>query len=740
MMEKDKKLLDVITEIIDNNFTEVIDDELKISICDYILDGNLLVKYKKVPKDFTYEKELKYDIENFNWDIKYPQIPSACQIYLQGFNHIKYLIQGYKLTLDEKYMNLASKLIKSWLKYESNSKNRFIWFKDIGPDRALVMIYFILLSKKNNISKYDELINEMDISLKKHADFFYEDKYYKETNHGTMIDRALYAISIYLDDTSSTKYRRKSIERLSNALKRNFSDKMVNLESSIAYHLFNMELFITIEKILLNPFEDSCGINQSLIESSIDFMIHCSKPDLNFTVIGDSHKQSISSIKNYAFYQYVKDYPPLKWFLTSNKSGNKPKDLFKVYKKEGFAFFRNSWDKNELNSTSCVSFISGSGNPSVITHKHADDLSFTLFAKGKDIFVDSGTYTYEESNMRKFFISALAHNTIVVDNKNYPIQLWNGSPDFSKPKQVEDQSNPIKWGNIKDTGILDYGEEEEYYYVVGKNDMYDGVNITRSLYYLKNGDVVIIDDIQSYNTHKYSQYFHLSPKITIKDIDVKLENNNTKMIISDNDININLIQIEPCSIKIIKGDITKAKPGIISEKFDDLKETNSLEFSLKSKNVRFLTLIIINDLNERDTKECYIKQSNQYESKEELVIKEFKSEIRIPLFDYSRKIFKDQKQVVLEQNDTNLFTFTIPDADNNETFAWYILKDGKKVDTIMYSPNPVLKYLFNEPGNYVIKYFVKNGDDKKMYTLPQIIRITADDIYQSKIKNGPLKK
>ena len=49
------------------------DDKKIISICDYILDGNLVVLYNRIPEEFTYERELKYDIENFNWDLTYQQ-------------------------------------------------------------------------------------------------------------------------------------------------------------------------------------------------------------------------------------------------------------------------------------------------------------------------------------------------------------------------------------------------------------------------------------------------------------------------------------------------------------------------------------------------------------------------------------------------------------------------------------------------------------------------------------------
>lgn len=724
-MEHYKKLYGALTQILDISDEKdeklKTDDQLKVSISDYILDGNLLVRYNRVPKGFTYEKELKYDIENFDWDIKY-QLEGTFQLYLQGFWPIKYLIKGYEVTLNKKYMDLASEIIKSWLEYEPRSKNEFTWYDHSASDRTKIMLYFILVSRINNISRYNNLINEMDRSIEKHADFLYDDDNYTTNNHGIMMDEALYAISRYLDNE---KYRNKSISRLKNALKRNFSDNMVNLESAITYHLFNVELFNTIEKLLLKPFGDTCGFNQSSFEKSIDFLIHCAKPDSNFPVIGDSHKSSLKGIKKFSFYQYIKDYPLLKWFLTSGESGNKPEELFKVYEQEGYAFFRNSWDITKQNETSYVSFISGT---SILRgHKHYDDLSFTLFSKGKDIFVDSGYLNFEKGVTRDFFISALAHNSVVVDNQSY---------------LVPRRDILIHWQDNINTGIIDYGEKKNYYYVVGKNDMYDGVNITRSLYYLKSGDIVIFDDIQSPDIHTYSQYYHLDPKININDIDVKLEDDNTNVILYDNDITINIFQAGQCDVKFIKGNKNKIGPGILSEYFGQLKETNSLKFSLKARNTRFITLITVNDKNEKNYKKCYINSIPQYNLKEEIVIKEFEKEIRIPLLNYPRKIFKDQKHVEVEQNDRNFYTFKITDTDKDETFAWYILESGKKVDVIWYNKNPVLRYLFTKPGNYQIKYFVMKGKTKKIVDLPQNIIVTNEDITKSNtiVKNGPLEK
>jgi hypothetical protein len=675
---------------------EIVDEKLVIEVCDYLLDGNLFIK-SQIPKGFTYEKYLKYDVENFNWDIIYPLAPNICQLFLHAFLPIKYLIQGYNINSNNDYLDLASKLIKSWLEYEPNSKNRFTWYDHSASDRVLVMIYFILTIKNNNISKYNHLINKIDDSIKKHTEFLYDDHNYKSNNHGTMVDRALYIVSIYLDDDFSMKYRKKSIDRLKKAVKINFSDQMVYLENSIGYHLFTLELFFTIEKLVLNLFGDSLGdvLNKTSIEKSIDFLIHCSKPNLSFPMIGDMNELSL---KMHMFIMSEKNYSPLEWLLSSGQSGENPEELFKVYQTEGYAFFRNSWDMTRQNEITYASFRSGFLTKS---HKHADDLSFTLFTKGKDIFVDPGIYTYEQGAFKDFFISALAHNTVVVDDETYSI--------------IEE--------NMEGIGIIDHGAGEYYSYIVGKNDAYDGINITRSLYFLKSGDLVIVDDIQSQDVHKYSQYYHLGSKINMTDINVKRGDDQTLVKISDDNIEINMFQLGLGDVRFIKGDKNKPRPGIISEVYGHLNETTSLKFSKKSGEARFVTLITTNDITEVNNKQFYIESSPENGLKEELIIEESGKKIKIPLKKYSRKM---SQYLRVEQKDKNQFTFTITDTSAEESFAWYILKNGKKVYEVTYNPNPVLKYRFTEPGNYQINYFIRKGENRKMYGLTRIITIKEE--------------
>lgn len=55
-------------------------------------------------------------------------------------------------------------------------------------------------------------------------------------------------------------------------------------------------------------------------------------------------------------------------------------------------------------------------------HSHCDCLSFELTRKGKPLFTNSGTYQYQ-GELRKFFRSTMAHNTIMIDEREQA-ELW----------------------------------------------------------------------------------------------------------------------------------------------------------------------------------------------------------------------------------------------------------------------------------------------------------------------------
>jgi len=69
------------------------------------------------------------------------------------------------------------------------------------------------------------------------------------------------------------------------------------------------------------------------------------------------------------------------------------------------------------------------GYLSIAAHGHADALAFTLSVHGKEILIDSGTYSYHAEELwRRYFRGTRAHNTVTVDGQDQSVAggrfLW----------------------------------------------------------------------------------------------------------------------------------------------------------------------------------------------------------------------------------------------------------------------------------------------------------------------------
>jgi hypothetical protein len=66
------------------------------------------------------------------------------------------------------------------------------------------------------------------------------------------------------------------------------------------------------------------------------------------------------------------------------------------------------------------------GYLSIAAHGHADALSFTLSAGGKEILIDPGTYAYHtEKSWRDYFRGTTAHNTVCIDGLDQSVSGGN---------------------------------------------------------------------------------------------------------------------------------------------------------------------------------------------------------------------------------------------------------------------------------------------------------------------------
>lgn len=139
-------------------------------------------------------------------------------------------------------------------------------------------------------------------------------------------------------------------------------------------------------------------------------------------------------------------------------------------------------------------------------HAHADALSFILYYRGKPLFVEQGTSTYQIGARRNLERSTEAHNAVVVNGKNQS-EVWGG----------------FRVGKRARTVII--RDEENILEATHDGYKSDG-NMHRRKFVFEEDKIVICDVITG---PKYNNiaYFHLSPRIqaVVYERSVSLSNN-----------------------------------------------------------------------------------------------------------------------------------------------------------------------------------------------------------------------
>ena len=167
----------------------------------------------------------------------------------------------------------------------------------------------------------------------------------------------------------------------------------------------------------------------------------------------------------------------------------------------GHYIFRKSWNEdvdgyNAFREIYLHFDAAPLGFLSIAAHGHADALSFILHVDGLPILVDPGTFTYHtHKDLRRYFVSTLAHNTVCVNGKNQA-----------------NQAGPTMWLNHYRCQMEDVGKD----FVIAKHDGYksEGVVHSRKVEFLReNNEFVITDKLTFSKKATVEIPFHLHPSV-----------------------------------------------------------------------------------------------------------------------------------------------------------------------------------------------------------------------------------
>ncbi len=227
-----------------------------------------------------------------------------------------------------------------------------------------------------------------------------------------------------------------------------------------------------------------------------------------------------------------------RFFATDGKEGKAPEYVSRVLPYSGFTVMRTDWTEDAMWALMDV-------GPEGTQHVHEDKLNFIMYAYNTYMLPDIGFYAYDTSDMRKFSITTVSHNTGMVDGKG------------------QNRMKTHRWGLIENDTVSDfcYKNSEEYEvsaasYDQGYGDELTDVTHNRKAVFFKKGFAgsrpfyLILDEFISGddNEHDFEVSFQL-PDVPVSafshSVEAKYKNGAELKMVSDKYPNIHIGQYAP---------------------------------------------------------------------------------------------------------------------------------------------------------------------------------------------------
>jgi hypothetical protein len=469
---------------------------------------------------------LRWDMERTYTPVEFPGGPEAIDWLHQpgddpewifAFNRMRFWIclgQAYAVTGDEKYAQaFAGQLVsfidtvkredpaceKAWRTIETGLRLEY-WLKAMG--------YF-----EGSPAITDQVMAKFLASITEHADFIMSvwNPFNRMSNWGTLANHGLFLAGVMLPSSPRTAaYVTESLRRLSENSKIGIYDDGTQWEQSPMYH--NEVLHDLLDVVIIgrrNGIALPAPIEEKARKAVAVNMIWA-KPDGHEVAMGDSDDIDLRDqvtkgacvFRDPAFkaagyarldfdtvwdlgFAAIVDYDTL--------PSVRPAETDFALADSGNYYLRSGWGADDT----FLHFHCGTLGAG---HGHSDQLHIDLFARGEDILIDPGRFTYVNKPERFEFKDSTAHNTTTVDGRNF----YDCSDSWGCSKLAR-AVNRRFIGN----GAYGYAEGGHLgYYDLATG----GVFVNRRVVYLKPDILVLVDEFYAGAAHRYQAHFHFDNK------------------------------------------------------------------------------------------------------------------------------------------------------------------------------------------------------------------------------------
>jgi hypothetical protein len=446
---------------------------------------------------------------------------------LNRHQHFFTLGVAYRLTGEERYAATFARHLEGWM--AQNPPGMGInWFSSLEVAFRAISWIWAFHFFRGSKSLTPELFQKALKYLYLHGRHLekYLSVYYSPNTHLTGEALGLYYLGTQLEIFERARDWRATGEQVLFAeLDRQIYSDGVYFEQSTWYQRYTADFYTHF--VILKTFDtdDTDKSLQEKLEQKTqvlhDFLMHAMYPDGTTPVIGDDDGGRIlplsaaeptdfrGTLSTAAIIFGRGDYKfaagklaeETLWLLGAEgvKSFNavrsfEPVETSKFFADGGYFAMRDGWSETDnylLIDGGEVGALNGG-------HGHADALAIEAAVGGKTVLVDSGTYTYHESEeMRDYFRTTAAHNTLTIDGKS--------------------QSEPggkFSWKTRANVKVGSQIRDARFDFFAASHDGYERLETAatheRSILFLKNDYWIMRDFVATSGTHAYALNFHFN--------------------------------------------------------------------------------------------------------------------------------------------------------------------------------------------------------------------------------------
>lgn len=462
------------------------------------------------------------------------------------------LADAYWATGDEKYAKAFVRQLNGWIDQCCTLSDYWngvgsVW-RPLDAGQRMnknwpVLFYRFLASSSFD----DESIIKMVKSFYQHAVHLTK---HPTTNNWLILEMSgLYIVGgLFPEFKDAEEWRSFASNKLYEEEEKMFYPDGAQYELTPGYHAVSVSNIAAVYRFArLNGYQLPDGFVNRL-ERAYEYFVKLRMPDGRMPSVNDAEW-----LVSGDYLQEAADLFPgrsdFKYFVTNGKEGSLPSYTSVWMPWAGWYVMRSGWDREALYAFFEV-------GPFGAAHQHEDKLSFILYAYGNRLITECGYYSYDQSDWRKYALSARGHNVARVDGKD------QNRSSLKNCKEVMYSQQPLNntWITNKK---YDFGEG---CYAEGYGADQDSIiKHYRTIKFVKNKYWVVTDTFTPSDTqdHTYDTWFHFNTPSYVLNEENGIVYSNAK-----DSANVVIVPLSGKSkVRVVKGQVSpelqgwKSRPG-----------------------------------------------------------------------------------------------------------------------------------------------------------------------------------